>query len=118
MLKSDLGLSVLLFAGIYGGFVQAGVGFILITALAGTLRYDLLRTNALKVLITAAVTLLALIIFIVEDLVRWVPGLVLGVGCMIGAYLGVKFAVNMSQRLMKWFLFIMTLCCCIVVIVS
>ncbi|MCG6872329.1 MAG: sulfite exporter TauE/SafE family protein, partial [Gammaproteobacteria bacterium] len=40
----------LLLAGFYGGFVQAGVGFVLIAALAGTLRYDLVRTNALKLL--------------------------------------------------------------------
>ena len=43
-------------AGFYGGFVQAGVGFILITALAGSLRYDLVRTNALKVVCVAVFT--------------------------------------------------------------
>ena len=41
----------LFFAGFYGGFVQAGVGFLLIAAVAGGLRYDLVRTNALKMAI-------------------------------------------------------------------
>jgi uncharacterized membrane protein YfcA len=96
-------------AGIYGGFVQAGVGFLLITALAGTLRYDLVRTNALKLLCTFAFTGLALLIFIFDDLVMWVPGLVLAAGTMTGALIAVKISLNISQRAMKWFLFLMTL---------
>jgi uncharacterized membrane protein YfcA len=104
-----LAWAALFVAGIYGGFVQAGVGFLLITALAGTLRYDLVRSNALKLLCTAAFTGLSLIIFIVDDLVSWVPGLVLAVGSMIGAALAVKVSLNISQKAMKWFLFVMTL---------
>ncbi|MFN3236101.1 MAG: sulfite exporter TauE/SafE family protein, partial [Pseudomonadales bacterium] len=47
--EKPAGFIALFFAGVYGGFVQAGVGFILIAALAGSLRYDLVRANALKV---------------------------------------------------------------------
>ncbi len=99
----------LFIAGVYGGFVQAGVGFLLITALAGTLRYDLIRSNALKLLCTLAFTGLALLVFIIDDLILWVPGLVLAVGTMIGAAIAVKASLNISQRAMKWFLFLMTL---------
>jgi len=100
---------VLLGAGFYGGFVQAGVGFILIAALAGSLRYDLVRTNALKLLCTAAFTLVALVIFIVRGQVEWIPGLVLAVGTMAGARIGVGLALQVSQTALKWFLFVMTL---------
>ena len=96
-------------AGVYGGFVQAGVGFILIAALAGGLRYDLVRANALKMLCTGVLTSLALAIFIWRGQVMWIPGLVLAVGTMIGAQLGVKFALKVSQKTLKWFLFVMTL---------
>jgi uncharacterized membrane protein YfcA len=96
-------------AGFYGGFVQAGVGFILITALAGSLRYDLVRTNALKVVCVSAFTALALAVFIYQDLVLWVPGLTLAAGSMLGAHLAVKFAINASATTLKWFLFVMTL---------
>lgn len=99
----------LLAAGFYGGFVQAGVGFILITAFAGVLRYDLVSSNALKVLATVFFTSVALIIFIVNGQVRWVPGLILAAGTMIGAHIGVKMALKISQQSLKWFLFIMTL---------
>ena len=99
----------LLIAGLYGGFVQAGVGFILIAALAGGLRYDLVRANALKMLCTGVLTGLALVIFIWRGQVMWIPGLILAVGTMLGAQLGVKLALNVSQNSLKWFLFIMTL---------
>jgi len=100
----------LFFAGVYGGFVQAGVGFILIAALAGTLRYDLVRSNALKMLCSAAFTGLALIIFIIDDLILWIPGLVLACGTMAGAALAVRVSLNIQQTTMKWFLFAMTIC--------
>jgi len=96
-------------AGFYGGFVQAGVGFILITALAGSLRYDLVRTNALKVVCVAAFTAMALAVFIVQDLVLWVPGLTLAAGSMLGAHIAVKFAITAKPSTLKWFLFLMTL---------
>lgn len=97
-------------AGIYGGFVHAGVGFVLIATLAGTLRYDLVRTNALKMVCTLAFTSIALLIFIADGLVRWVPGLALGVATMAGAAIGVRLALKLSQTVLKWFLFLMTLC--------
>ncbi|MBS9778328.1 MAG: sulfite exporter TauE/SafE family protein [Gammaproteobacteria bacterium] len=99
----------LLIAGFYGGFVQAGVGFIIITAFAGILRYDLVSSNALKVLSTIFFTGIALVIFIINDQVRWVPGLILAVGTMVGAHIGVKMALKISQQSLKWFLFVMTL---------
>ncbi|MGS2717032.1 sulfite exporter TauE/SafE family protein [Eionea flava] len=99
----------LFFVGIYGGFVQAGVGFLLITALAGTLRYDLVRSNALKLICTLAFTSVALLIFIADGLVQWLPGLVLAVGMMVGAAAAVKVSLDISQQAMKWFLFVMTL---------
>ncbi len=99
----------LLFAGFYGGFVQAGVGFILITTFAGALRYSLLASNVLKIFATLCFTGIALGVFIFNDQIRWLPGLVLAFGTMLGAYIGVKIAVQISQRTLKWFLFFMTL---------
>jgi uncharacterized membrane protein YfcA len=97
-------------AGFYGGFVQAGVGFILITALAGSLRYDLVRTNALKIICTLVFTAVALGIFIWQDQVLWVPGLMLACGTMLGAHLAVRFAIKADPALLKWFIFAMTVC--------
>ncbi|MGR5147161.1 sulfite exporter TauE/SafE family protein [Photobacterium alginatilyticum] len=105
-------------AGFYGGFVQAGVGFVLLAALAGTLRYDLVRANALKMLCTLVFTVVALGLFIAEDLVMWGPGLILAFGTMFGANLAVKMAIKAKPETLKWFLFIMTLCGCIAATLS
>jgi hypothetical protein len=102
----------LFFAGLYGGFVQAGVGFIIIAALAGGLRYDLVRTNALKMAITATLTALALAVFVIRGQVLWIPGLLMASGTVVGATLSVQFAITVSQNVLKWVLFAMVLLTC------
>lgn len=92
--RSGFALIALAFfvAGIYGGFVQAGVGFLILaaTTLAG---FDLVRGNAVKVLCILLFTVLSLAIFAWNDHVRWGLGLVLGAGTVIGGQIGVRLTV-------------------------
>lgn len=99
----------LFLAGVYGGFVQAGVGFVLIVALAGSLRYDLVRANALKLACTFFFTAVALLIFIVNGQIWWDVAAVLSLGNMLGARLGVGIAVDVRPITLKRILFAMTL---------
>lgn len=87
-------------AGLYGGFVQAGVGFVLLAVLGGLLRYDAVRANALKLVCTLVFTLPALGIFVLADQVSWVPASLLAVGTVIGSQLGVRFAVKAGGRVL------------------
>jgi uncharacterized membrane protein YfcA len=103
----------LFIAGFYGGFIQAGVGFLIIAAVAGGLRYDLVRTNALKMAITAALTVIALVVFVARGQVLWIPGLVLAVGMVAGAMTSVQFAIHVPQSVLKWTLFAMVLVTCV-----
>jgi uncharacterized membrane protein YfcA len=118
VLDQKQSIPMLFIAGFYGGFVQAGVGFILLAAIAGSLRYDLARANALKVVCTLGFTLVALALFIWRDQVWWIPGLILAVGSIAGAYLAVKITINVSQTTLKWFLFIMTIFASIAALMS
>lgn len=102
----------LFLAGVYGGFIQAGVGFMLIAALAGGLRYDLVRTNALKMVCTAIFSVVALAVFMARDQVLWIPGFILAVGMVIGASLSVRYAISVSQNTLKWLLFVMVTLSC------
>ncbi len=102
----------LFLSGLYGGFVQAGVGFILLTALAGVLRYDLVRANALKMLCTMVFSVAALAVFIVQDQVLWVPGLIMGAATIVGVHFSVKFAISAQQKTLKWILLAMALLVC------
>ena len=110
--RSPMAAGGLFFAGVYGGFVQAGVGFILIAALAGGLRYDLVRTNALKTVCTAVFSGVALIVFAWRGQVWWIPGAILAVGSIAGAMVSVRFAINVSQNTLKWILFVMVTATC------
>ncbi|MCG8670948.1 MAG: sulfite exporter TauE/SafE family protein [Pseudomonadales bacterium] len=111
--EKPAGIAWLFVAGLYGGFVQAGVGFILIAALAGVLRYDLVRANALKMVCTLVFGTVALAVFVVRDQVMWIPGLIMGVATIIGVQLSVKFAVNAQHATLKWILLGMSLIVCI-----
>ena len=101
------GFLMLFGAGVYGGFVQAGVGFVLIAALAAGLRYDLVRTNALKVVCTAVFSIVSLAVFVSTGRVEWVSGMLLALGMTVGASFSVRFALEADQRIIKWLLFVM-----------
>lgn len=100
-------------AGLYGGFVQAGVGFILIAALAGALRYDLVRANALKMTCTGVFGLVALVVFVARDQVVWVPGLIMGASTIIGVRLSVRYALKAKHSTLKAWLIGMSLVVCV-----
>jgi uncharacterized membrane protein YfcA len=113
VMSSPKGFWGLFFAGVYGGFIQAGVGFLLLIVLASSLRYDLVRANALKLVCSLAFTLVALLVFISQGLINWQFGAVLSIGFIGGAFYGVKFAINVSAKTMKYTVFILTIIACI-----
>ena len=80
--------------GVYGGFIQAGVGIFLLMTLLWVSGYDLVRANALKVLMVLAFTPFALMVFVMNDQVNWAMGGLLGIGNMIGARIGTTAALR------------------------
>lgn len=88
--------------GIYGGFVQAGVGFLIlaVTTLAGL---DLVRGNAVKVLSVLCLTVLSLAIFAANGRVEWLPGLALAAGNLSGGLLGARWTVLKGHRWVRRF---------------
>ena len=88
-------------AGLYGGFVQAGVGFVLLGVLGGLLRRSLVRANALKLACTSIFSVAALAVFVAAGQVAWVPAVVLAVATVAGSQLGVRFAVKTQPRTLR-----------------
>jgi hypothetical protein len=96
---------VLLFGiGIYGGFIQAGVGIFLLAALVLGIGYDVVRANGAKVVIVFCFTLLALAIFVLNDQVNWTVGLTLALGNMSGAWVAARMAVKRGAVFVHWLL--------------
>ncbi len=104
---------VLVAIGFYGGFAQAGVGIFLLAAFGGLLRYDLVRANALKLLVTTAFTGLALLVFVGAGQVEWAPGLALAVGMVVGARLAVRFAITTGQETLRRFVLAFAIVSCV-----
>jgi uncharacterized membrane protein YfcA len=89
--------TVFFLIGIYGGFVQAGVGFFLLagTTLAGL---DLVRGNAVKVLAALTFTVISLAVFSLGGKVAWVVGSILGAGNIVGGLVGARLTVLKGHR--------------------
>ena len=79
-------------AGVYAGFVQAGVGFLILT-LTTAAGLDLVRGNAVKVTAILVLTVVALLIFAWQGKVDWPLGLALGSGNLVGGLLGARLTV-------------------------
>ncbi len=90
--------------GVYGGFIQAGVGIFLLAALVLGAGYDLVRGNAVKLLIVLCFTVFALIIFILNGQVEWKTGIILALGNMAGAWIASRMAVKRGAKFVRWFL--------------
>jgi len=82
------------FIGIYGGFIQAGVGFFLLAALVLGAGIDLVRANPIKLLVVLVYNIFALGVFLFNDQVRVGIGLILAIGNMLGAFVGSRMAVK------------------------
>ncbi|HRX31439.1 MAG: sulfite exporter TauE/SafE family protein [Bacteroidales bacterium] len=93
-------LKIIIFLGIgfYGGFIQAGVGFFILAGLVLGSGMDLIRANAVKVLVTLVFTVIALSVFIYNNQVNYLLGIIMGVGNMIGAWLATRFAVQKGAK--------------------
>ena len=85
--------------GFYGGFLQAGVGLLLLLSITAFLGRELAESNGLKQVAVAAWTIPAVAWFAFCGQVSWVPGLVLGIGNLIGARLGARLAISRGNGL-------------------
>jgi uncharacterized protein len=94
--------------GLYGGFVQAGVGFLIITALL-VHGLDLVRINAVKVLVIFAFTAVALGVFVLHGQVDYVLGLSLAGGNSVGGWIATHYAVKKGHEWIKRFVIITVL---------
>lgn len=89
------------FVGVYGGFIQAGVGIIIIATLTLVTGMNLVRINSIKVFVVALYMVSSLAVFIINGKVNWLLGLTLAVGNAIGAWLGSTFAVEKGDKWIK-----------------
>jgi len=104
-----LWLSVILFffVGIYGGFIQAGVGFIILLVLSSVNNLSLVKSNAVKVTVVLIYTIASVGVFIYNDKINWEMGLTLAIGNSIGGWVASRWSVSKGDGLVRKFLIVM-----------
>jgi len=104
-------LSILAFfvIGIYGGFIQAGVGIFILLALTSINQIGLVKSNAIKALVVFIYTIGALAVFALNDQINYVYGFVLAIGNASGGWIGSRWSVKKGDGIVKVFLIIMVI---------
>lgn len=87
--------------GVYGGFIQAGIGFLVIAALTNINHLSLVKTNYVKVFAAIIYTGVSVIIFTLENKIVWTTGLVLAIGQGFGGWYASRWSVEKGDVWIK-----------------
>lgn len=92
---------VFFFIGIYGGFINAGIGFIMLLVLPMINKLSLVKANATKVTVAFIYTTAAVALFIFNDKINWKYGLILAVGNSLGAWITSRYSVKKGDGFIR-----------------
>lgn len=95
--------------GVYGGFLQAGVGIFLLAALVLGAGFNLVGANGVKNLIVLVVTAVAIPVFMLHGQVQWTLGLLLGAGQAAGAWVAARVAIKQGATFVRIFVIVVVL---------
>jgi len=99
---SVVGYYILFFLlGMYGGFIQAGLGIVIIGILHYVLNENLKEVNVVKNLLTFCYTVPVFLFFIYHEMVSWRHAIFLALGQAIGGYFSARMMVYMPSA-SKW----------------
>jgi len=101
-----LGHVLMIGAGFWGGFIQIGVGFILMPILHRVMGLDLVRVNMHKVFVVLVFTIVALAVFASQLELLWWTGAGLAVGNSIGGWLGTHSTITHGETLIRRVLYV------------
>ena len=87
----------------YGGFFNAGLGIIVLSYLALAGHTNINTMNGLKLLISSAVSLIAIALFIYNDLIAWYEGTIVLCGTLVGGYAAAHVSRQLPQKYVRLF---------------
>tara|TARA_Y100000816_G_scaffold15059_1_gene9900 strand:- start:4408 stop:5148 length:741 start_codon:yes stop_codon:yes gene_type:complete len=95
---------IFFFIGIYGGFIHAGVGFLMILTLSKINYLKIAHSNSIKVFVALIFSTAAFLIFLYEGKVNWIYGINIGIGSAIGGFFASRWSYNKSDKKFRYFL--------------
>lgn len=99
--RQAIGAVIFFFIGIYGGFVQAGIGFLVIGTLSLVNNLSLVKVNYIKVFVAILYTTVSVLVFAWEGKIVWTTGLVLAVGHALGGWYASRWSVKAGEVWIK-----------------
>jgi uncharacterized membrane protein YfcA len=99
--RQVMGVISFLLLGVYGGFIQAGIGFLVILSLTNINHFNLVKTNYIKVFAAIIYTSVSVLIFAFEDRIVWITGLTLAIGQGFGGWYASRWSVDKGEVWIK-----------------
>lgn len=93
-----IGIIGFIIIGIYSGFMQAGIGFVIIAFTEMLFQISLVKVNSIKAFVIGLCMISSLATYVIHGNVQWFYGILLAVGQGVGAWLGSNFAVDKGEK--------------------
>lgn len=78
--------------GVYGGFIQMGMGIFFLVVMILIARFPVIKSNLAKMLVTLSFTLFSIVLFSWNGMIIWEAGLAMAIGQAIGAWIIAGYA--------------------------
>ncbi len=99
--RQIVGGMLFFFIGIYGGLVQAGIGFLVIAVLSGINNLSLVKSNYVKVFAAIVYTGISVAVFAWQGKIQWLTGAVLAIGHAWGGWVASRWSVKAGELWIK-----------------
>ncbi len=86
---------------VYGGYFGAGIGILMLSALAMMGFSDIHRMNAVKTLLAGVINGTSVLVFTATGNVHWPYALAMASAASLGGYLGAHFARRIDRRVVR-----------------
>jgi uncharacterized membrane protein YfcA len=90
------------FVAVYGGYFGAGIGILMLSALALMGLGDIHRMNALKTFLAVCINGVSVAVFVDKGVVVWPYALAMAAAAIAGGYSGAHYARKMNRELVRW----------------
>ena len=97
------GLALQYVISVYGGFFGAGMGIVMLAALAITEGDDFHLVNAAKNVLSVLIQGVAIVLFVAAGIIHWSEAFIVTGASIIGGFLGVVAARRVPTQTIRWF---------------
>jgi uncharacterized membrane protein YfcA len=99
--RPGMGLALQFAISVYGGYFGAGMGIMMLAAMALYLDADIHQLNAVKNWLAVVINVLAMGVFVMNGLVLWAPCGAMAIGAVVGGFASARLAQRASAERLR-----------------